>query len=173
MAISSDAFALVTGPFSIAIAFSEPVTGFEIADLVIGNRSPSALQGNSLSSIYSATIAPTASGPVTVDIAAGVVEDDAGNANVAADQFSIVEDLTQVPVNRAPVPAATLPNRTLAPDDTLNVDVSGAFIDPDGDAVAFMASSSAPRVVTASVTGTFVTLAAARVADRTRAARCR
>ena len=85
-----------------------------------------------------------------------------GTPSVAADQFSIVPNLTQVPVNRSPVPAATLPNRTIALDNTLNVDVSGAFVDPDGDAVAFMASSWAPRVVTASVTGTFVRLAAAR-----------
>ena len=158
--ISSDAVAPVTGPFSIAIAFSEPVTGFELADLVIRNGSPSALQGNG--SIYSATITPAASGAVTVDIAAGAAEDDAGNPSVAAQQFSIVGDLTQVPVNRAPVPAATLPNRTLDPDDTLNVDVSGAFVDLDGDALSFTAASSAPQVVTASVMGTSVRLVAAR-----------
>ena len=157
--ISSDAVAPVTGPFSIAIAFSEPVTGFEFADLVVGNGSPSALQGNRSS--YSATITPAASGAVTVDIAAGAAEDDAGNLSVAADQFSIVADVTQAPMNRPPAPAGTLPRRTLAPDDTLNVDVSGAFVDPDGDALSFTASSSAPQVVTASVTGAFVMLAAA------------
>ena len=157
--ISSDAVAPVTGPFSIAIAFSEPVTGFELADLDIGNGSESALRGTSSS--YSATITPAASGAVTVDTAARAAENDAGNPTVAADQFSIVADLTQVPMNRPPVPAATPPNRTLAPDETLNVDVSGAFVDPDGDALSFTASSTVPRVVTASVTGTFVMLAAA------------
>ena len=158
--ISSDAVAPVTGPFSISVAFSEPVTGFELADLVVGNGGASALQGNSSS--YSATITPAASGVVTVDIAAGAAEDDAGNPSVAADQFTIVADLTQVPMNRPPAPAVTLPSRTLAPDDTLNVDVSGAFVDPDGDALSFTASSSTPQVVTASVTGAFVMLAAAR-----------
>ena len=128
--------------------------------LVVGNGSPSALQGNSSS--YSATVAPAASGAVTVDVAAGAAEDDAGNPSVAAEQFSIVADLTQVPPNRSPAPAATLPHRTLAPDDTVNVDVSGAFVDPDGNALSFTASSSAPQVVTASVTGTFVMLGAAR-----------
>ena len=157
--ISSAAVAPVTGPFSIAIAFSEPVTGFELADLVVGNGSASALQGNSSS--YSETIMPAASGAVAVDIAAGAAEDDAGNPSVAADQFSIIADLTQVPMNRSPAPAATLPNRTLAPDDAVNVDVSGAFVDPDGDALSFTASSSALQVVTASVTGAFVMLAMA------------
>ena len=44
----------------------------------------------------------------------------------------------------------------------MNVDVSAAFVDPDGDALSFTASSSAPQVVTASVTGAFVMLATAR-----------
>ena len=158
--ISSDAVAPITGAFSIAIAFSEPVSGFELADIAVGNGSPSALQGNGSS--YSATITPAASGAVTLNIAAGAAEDDAGNPSVAADRFSIVADLTQVPVNRSPVPAATLLNRTLAPDNTLNVDVSGAFVDPDGDALSFTAVSSAPQVVTVAVTGAFVMLAAAR-----------
>ena len=64
-------------------------------------------------------------------------------------------------MNRSPAPMGTLPNRTLALDDTVDVDVSGAFVDPDGDALAFTASSSAPQVVTASMTGAFVILAAA------------
>ena len=157
--ISSDAVAPVTGPFSIAVAFSESVSGFELADVAVGNGSASALQGNSSS--YSAMITPVASGAVTVDIAAGAAEDDAGNPSVAAEQFSIVADLTQVPMNRSPAPTGTLPNRTLAPDDTVDVDVSGAFVDPDGDALSFTASSSAPQVVTARVTGPFVMLAAA------------
>ena len=32
--------------------------------------------------------------------------------------------------NRSPAPTEILPDRRLAPDDTLNVDVSGAFVDP-------------------------------------------
>ena len=45
VAISSDAGAAVTGPFSITVAFSEPVTGFELEDLVVGNGSASELRG--------------------------------------------------------------------------------------------------------------------------------
>ena len=111
-------------------------------------------------------ITPAASGVVTVDIAAGAAEDDAGNLSVAAEQFSIVADLTQVPMNWSPAPAGTLPSRTLAPDDTVNVDLSGAFVDPDGDALSFTASSSTPQVVTASGTGAFVMLAAGRARPR-------
>ena len=59
---SSAAGAPVTGPFSITVAFSEPVTGFELEDLVVGNGSASELQENNAS--YMATITPAAGGAV-------------------------------------------------------------------------------------------------------------
>ena len=62
--------------------------------------------------------------------------------------------------NRPPARSGTLPDRSLALDDTLNVDISRAFADPDGDALTYTVSSSAPRVVTASAAGAVVTLAA-------------
>ena len=47
VAISSEASAPVTGPFPILVAFSEPVTGVGLEDLVVGNGSASELlQGN-------------------------------------------------------------------------------------------------------------------------------
>ena len=92
--ITSAASEPVSGPFSITVTFSEPVTGFELPDLVVGNGSASELQGNEAS--YTATVTPTASGAVTVDIAAGAAEDSAGNPSVAADQFSITADPTPV-----------------------------------------------------------------------------
>ena len=62
------------------------------------------------------------------------------------------------PANRPPRAVGTLSDRTLALDGTLTVDVSRAFLDPDGDALTFTASSSAPHVVTASAAGARVTL---------------
>ena len=85
----------VIGPFSITVIFSEPVTGFELEDLVVGNGVASELEGNGAR--YTATVTPTAAGPVTVDIAAGAAEDSAGNPSTAADQFSITAELTPVP----------------------------------------------------------------------------
>ena len=93
---TSEASEPVSGPFSITVTFSEPVTGFELADLVVGNGSASELQGSEAT--YTATVTPTASGAVTVDIAAGAAEDSSGNPSAAADQFSITADLTPVPV---------------------------------------------------------------------------
>ena len=85
----------VIGPFPITVVFSEPVTGFELEDLVVGNGVASELEGNGAR--YTAMVIPTASGPVTVDIAAGAAEDSAGNPSTAADQFSITVELTPVP----------------------------------------------------------------------------
>ena len=64
------------------------------------------------------------------------------------------------PANRPPAPAGTLPNRTLAPDGTLTLDVSRVFVDPDGDALTYTVSSSSPRVVAASAAGARLTLTA-------------
>ena len=65
------------------------------------------------------------------------------------------------PPNRPPEPAGTLPAvRLSGPGATLEVDVSGAFGDPDGDPLTYTASSSVPRVVTARVAGARVTLTA-------------
>ena len=62
--------------------------------------------------------------------------------------------------NRPPVAARTLPDRELALPGTLDVDVSGAFADPDGDVLTFAVSTSAPRVVTVTAEGARLTLTA-------------
>ena len=92
--IGTAASAPVNGPFTATFTFSEEVTGFELTDLVVGNGSPSALQGDGAS--YTATITPAASGPVTVDVPAGAASDGAGNPSLAAQQFSIAAELTAV-----------------------------------------------------------------------------
>ena len=47
----------------------------------------------------------------------------------------------------------TLPDRTLALDGTLNLDVSPAFVDPDGDRLTYGVRSSAPAVATVALSG--------------------
>ena len=64
------------------------------------------------------------------------------------------------PVNRPPRPTGALPDRTLAPSRILNVNVSRAFVDPDGDALSYTAWSSAPQVARARAAGDVVTLTA-------------
>ena len=63
--------------------------------------------------------------------------------------------------NQAPEAVGTLPNVELPDvDATREVDVSGAFTDPDDDALTYTASSSSPQVVTVSAVGSRVTLTA-------------
>ena len=62
--------------------------------------------------------------------------------------------------NRAPVAVGTLPDRRLSLDARLDVDVSQAFDDPDGDPLIYTASSSAPDVAAVGVAGARVTLTA-------------
>ena len=66
-----------------------------------------------------------------------------------------------------PVVTATLPNRTLAQGSTLDVDLSRAFVDPDGDTLTYTVSSSAPHVATALTTGSMMRLTAVRAGTAT------
>ncbi len=69
--------------------------------------------------------------------------------------------------NRRPAVAKALRDRVLALPGTLEVDVSEAFADPDGDALTYTVSTSAPSVVTASAAGGRVTLTAAAAGTAT------
>ena len=61
--------------------------------------------------------------------------------------------------NRPPALVGTLPDRSLpAPPAMLALDVARAFADPDGDALAFTVSSSAPDVATVGLAGARLTL---------------
>ena len=60
--------------------------------------------------------------------------------------------------NHAPAAVGTLPDRGLAPAARLDVDVSQAFDDPDGDPLTYAVSSSAPTVVAVRALGPRVTL---------------
>ena len=62
--------------------------------------------------------------------------------------------------NRPPVAVGSLPDRRLVPRGILPVDVSRAFVDPDGDALDYAVSSSATHVVTAGAAGARLTLTA-------------
>ena len=62
--------------------------------------------------------------------------------------------------NRPPAAAGALPDRALTLPGTLTVDLSPAFVDPDGDLLTYAVSSSAPDVVTVLAAGARVTLTA-------------
>ncbi|MGJ3230774.1 MAG: Calx-beta domain-containing protein [Oceanicaulis sp.] len=107
----------VSGAFTVSVAFTEPVSGFALADLVVGNGAASELSGSGAA--YTVTITPSADGVVTVDLGAGAAADAAGNANTAAAQLAVETDAT--------APEATLSTASADPVSgafTLNVDFS-------------------------------------------------
>ena len=62
--------------------------------------------------------------------------------------------------NRPPVAVGTLPDRGLSLDGTLDVDVTQAFDDPDGDPLTYTVASSETAVVTVRAAGARVMLTA-------------
>jgi hypothetical protein len=92
-----------TSPIPFAVTFSESVTGFGIGDITVTNGTKSGLTGSG-SGPYSFTVTPTAPGPVTVGVPAGVATDAAGNGNTPATTFS----LTYAPLTTA-APTVTNP----------------------------------------------------------------
>jgi hypothetical protein len=70
-------------PIPVTITFSEPVTGFTIADIGVTNGTAANFIAVS-DTVYTVEITPTADGDVTVTVPAGVCQDLAGNLNTAA-----------------------------------------------------------------------------------------
>lgn len=83
--------------FTVTITFTESITGFAPNNITVGNGSASNLSGSD--SVYTADITASGSGQVTVDVAAGVIQDAAGNDNTAAPQFSITYNTLPVLAN--------------------------------------------------------------------------
>ncbi len=73
-------------PIPVTITFSEAVTDFGLNDIAVTNGNMSNFNGSGTT--YTGDISPSSPGIVTVNVAAGVAHDAAGNGNTAASQFS-------------------------------------------------------------------------------------
>lgn len=87
--ITAPVSSLIVAAFTATFTFSEEVSGFVVGDITLINASASNF-ATSDNITFTATITPTATGTVTIDVSAGVCTDAAGNANIAATQFSVV-----------------------------------------------------------------------------------
>jgi putative Ig domain-containing protein/Big-like domain-containing protein len=97
--LSSTAASTTSTAFTVTATFSENVTGFDAADVSVGNGVVSALAGSG--STYTFVVTPTAAGSVTVDVAANSAADSAGNGNTAATQLTRTYDATAPTVTLA------------------------------------------------------------------------
>ncbi len=87
--------------FVVTLAFDEPPLDFSADDIAVTNGTASQLQSAD-GLTYMAVIQPTTDGTVTVNMAAGVVNDAAGNVGTAAStSFSTVYDATAPTVSIA------------------------------------------------------------------------
>ncbi|MEL6863915.1 MAG: Ig-like domain-containing protein [Bacteroidota bacterium] len=78
----------VENAFEIDIRFSEPVVGFLLSDLTVGNGSASNLTGSDLS--YRCTISPENPGLIRINLNAGLLQDLAGNQNLASNTLEVI-----------------------------------------------------------------------------------
>ena len=76
-----------TAPFTATFTFSEAVTGFDENDITLGNATASNFTVTN-TTVYTARITPTATGTVTVDVAANAAQDAVGNGNTVANRVS-------------------------------------------------------------------------------------
>ncbi|WP_157673826.1 Ig-like domain-containing protein [Cognaticolwellia beringensis] len=90
--------------FTATFAFSKPVTGFILTDILVGNGIASNFSDVDGSN-YTALITPTVDGAVTLDVNANVAQDSGGNLNTAAVQVSSQYDATRPSVAIQNVPA--------------------------------------------------------------------
>ena len=81
-----------TSPIPVSIDFSEPVLGFTQVDITVTDGTVTGFAGSGAS--YTADITPTADGTVTVQVAAGIAQDVAGNGNTASNALQVTFDTT-------------------------------------------------------------------------------
>ena len=84
---NADALVRLNSPVLVMATFSEPVSGFTVDDIVVGNGAAGNFVGTGAA--YTFDVTPEQIGEVTVDIAAGVAEDADGNGNTAALRYSL------------------------------------------------------------------------------------
>ncbi|AWB67163.1 hypothetical protein C2869_12270 [Saccharobesus litoralis] len=117
-----------TTPIPITISFSRDVTNFDVSDLTVSNGSASNLSGSG--QVYTADITPSATGTVTVDLAANAVDDAVDNSlkNTAATQLSIDYDATVA--SPPSISAISAPNPT-GPVTSGSIEYTITYADAD------------------------------------------
>ena len=121
-----------SGAFTVTVTFSESVTGFEKSDVAVGNGTVTGFSGSGAG--YSVQITPSASGDVTVDVAANAAVNSNGTGNTAASRYSVPFRLNSPPEITAPGDRTYVQGEAIsafgitvadADDDEVTVTVSG------------------------------------------------
>ena len=156
-----------TEPFTATFSFSEPVEGFAMDDVTVTNGAASAFTVTTTGEEWTALITPAASGAVTVDVAAGVAVDAAGNDNTAATRASSTYTSPSVapPSDRDPDAtregAVPLPAIETTQGEPSLYGQGGALDPANGDMIDYY-SFTVPTTTTSQVSGQLQRLAVAR-----------
>ena len=152
-------------PFTATFTFLEPVTGFAVGDITLGNATAANFAVIS-TTVYTALITPAADGAVTVDVPANAAQDIAGNGNPAATRASSTHTLLAItiaavtpPVTEGAAAAFTL-SRTGSLTAALTVNVT---VSETGDMVA--PANEGARTVTFGTNSATAALSVATLAD--------
>lgn len=94
---SSSATPTRNSPIPFSVSYSDPVSGFTADDLLLSNATVTGLTGSSSS--YAFNVIPAMDGVVSVQIAAGGVQDDLGNVNNASNVASLTSDTVAPTIN--------------------------------------------------------------------------
>ena len=86
---SPDAPVRLDSIIQVTATFSEPVNGFEMADVVVANGLVSSFAGSDGDSVFTFDVTPNAIGVVAVDVAQDAAMDSEGNGNTSAAQLRL------------------------------------------------------------------------------------
>jgi hypothetical protein len=78
----------------VTVTFSSPVTGFAASSLIVDNATIDGFPTGTTGAVYSFFLVPKGTGPVTLDVPAGVAKDASSRPSTAAATFSVVADAT-------------------------------------------------------------------------------
>jgi len=108
-----------TTPIPITVTFTESVTGFTENDVSTagGTITNESFSGSGATYLFSVT--PDVNGTITIDIAADIAQDAAGNNNTAASQFTIIYDTV--------VPSVTITSSATSPTNTSPIPITVTF----------------------------------------------
>ena len=107
--------------FNATILFSEPVQGFDLADVLVSNGTASNLQTTD-NETFTVEVTATTSGNVSIDVAAGVATDGVGNPNTAATTATTSADV------EVPVVTLSTSSGVVTGPFTLNIDATENII---------------------------------------------
>ncbi|MDP4210200.1 MAG: Ig-like domain-containing protein, partial [Bacteroidota bacterium] len=153
-----------TGLIPVSVTFSEPVTGFILNDITVTNGTAGNFSGSGTT--YTMGITPSGQGLVSINVAAGVVHDAAGNSNTAASTFNFTYDNLSPSVNisstasnptkTSPIPVSILFSEVVTGFTSGDVSVTnGTLISFSGNGASYTMNitPSAQGLVTIAVAG--------------------